>query len=146
MKPENRLLVTAAVGVLVVTAFVGGYLLLGPAALATSLPIPAGTTFTSNDTIRWTAHFSVGAGGSRLVGAWTAYNGAGYVGLIVANGTISKPPQPAVICPVLVAWQESNGSVDRALGPGSYTMYWSTGYCSFAARIVVTQAIQLLGP
>lgn len=146
MKPENRLLVNAVVAVLVVTGFVGGYLLLAPGAIATALPIPAGTTFTSNDTMHWVVHFTVGAGGGRLVGAWTAYNGAGYIGLVVANGTVSKPPQLAVICPVPVAWEQSNGSVDRALAPGNYTIYWSTGFCSFAARIVVTRAIEVVGP
>ncbi len=144
MKPENRLVVSAFVAVLVVTGFVGGYLLLAPGALANSLPIPAGTTFTSNDTMHWVLHFTVGPGGGHLVGAWTAYDGEGYVGLVVANGTVSKPPQLAVICPLPVAWQESNGSVDRALAPGAYTMYWSTGFCSSAARIVVTRAIQVV--
>ncbi len=133
------------VAVAVVVAFVGGYLLLLPAALATSLPVPAGTVFTSNDTGHWALHFTVGASGGRLVGAWTAYNGYGYVGLVVANGTVAKPPQLAVMCPLLYAWTQSNGSVDRVLAPGPYTIYWSAGFCASAQRIVVTQSIHLEG-
>ncbi len=147
MKPENRLVVSAVVAVIVVTGLVGGYLLLAPGALATSLPVPAGTTFTSNDTMHWVVHFTVGPSGGRLVGAWTAYRGTGYVGLVVTNGTITKPPPPTGVieCPLLLSWSEMNGSIDQALAPGPYTIYWSTGYCSYAAEIDLTQPIQLTG-
>ena len=143
MKPENRALVNALVAVVVVTSFVGGYLLLAPTALASTLPIRAGTTFTANDTATWVAHFSVGPSGGRLVGAWTAYTGSGIVRLVVVNGTVSKPPEIMVACPLMYSWTESNGTVNTFLPGGPYTVYWSTGFCSYASRIVVTQPIQV---
>ncbi len=144
MKPENRALVNVVVAVAIVTGFGVGYLLLSPSVLATSLPVPAGTTFTANETEHWAAHVTVGFGGARLVGSWTAYDGMGFIGLVVVNGTIDKPwPPPVLFCPLLLAWQEQNGSIDQTLAPGPYTVYWSTGSCSSAQQIVVTQAIEL---
>ncbi len=147
MRPENRALVNLTVAVAVIVGFVGGYLVLSPYALGSSLPIPAGTVFSQNDTEHWVAHFTVGPGGGRLTGAWTAYDVSGFVSLVVVNGTVDKPwPPPAIACPLLVVWQEMNGTIDRALAPGSYTIYWSTGFCSTASQIRVTQAIQIESP
>ncbi len=148
MKPENRAFVNVLVAVAVVVGFAGAYLLLSPTALAASLPVPAGTVFTSNDTVHWVAHFAVGPAGGRLVGAWTAYDGSGFVGLVVGNGTVAKPPPPGPVveCPLLLAWAETNGTVDRVLAPGPYTVYWGSGVCSYAASIDVTQTLQVVGP
>lgn len=144
MKPENRALANLLVAVLVVSGFGVAYVMLSSSAPATTLPIPVGTTFTANATEHWAAHLTVGFGGARLVGAWTAYNGSGFVALAIVNGTVDKPwPPPPLLCPLLLAWSELNGSVDRSLTSGPYTIYWTTGFCSSAQQIVVTQPIQL---
>ncbi len=77
------------------------------------------------------------------MGAWTAYDGSGFIGLVVVNGTVSKPPPYVLLCPLLHAWTQLNGTADQALSPGPYTLYWTAGICSSASRIVVTQTIQV---
>ena len=146
MKPEDRALVVAVLAIVLVVAPIGAVLLLTPPALPTSLPVPAGTAFTVSDSVNWTVHFRVPSAGGTLVGAWTAYDGLGAVGLIVVNGTVSRPFPPQILCQLLPRWAVQNGSVDRALAPGAYTVYWNTGYCAYASQIVVTQAIQILPP
>ena len=142
MKPENRALLGLVVAVVVVTGAVGGYLLLSTP--PTGLPIPAGTVFSMNETEQWAVHFSVGPSGGRLTGAWTAYDGIGYVGLVVVNGTVNKPSPPVPLhCPLLQSWTEWNATISRTLHPGAFTVYWNTGFCAAAERIVVTQTIQL---
>ena len=143
MRPENRALLVIFLAFAVVVTPVGAYLLLTSSVPPSSIPVPAGTTFTSAQALNWTAHFTVGAAGGTLVGAWTAYNGSGFLILVVVNGTVSRPSGP-VVCPLVVyVWQERNGTVDVPLAPGPYTMYWSAGYCSSAQSIVVTRTIQL---
>ena len=144
MKPENRALLAVFVTVAVVTAVAGAYLLLAPAAPLDGLPVLAGMAFDANESLHWVAHFTVGPSGGTLTGAWTAYRGSGFLSLTVANGTVSKPPVNVYMCPLLLAWTESNGTVNRALAPGPYTVYWNEGMCASASQIVVTQAIQVV--
>ena len=144
MNPENRALLAVLVAVAVVTSAVGAYLLLASAAPPTTLPVPAGTDFSSAQAANWTAHVAVGASGGMLTGAWTAYDGSGFIRLEVVNGTVSKPPN-VYLCPLLIpSWTQQNGTVDVARAPGPYTVFWTTGYCSSATSIVVTQTIQVL--
>ncbi len=144
MRAENRALVAAVLAVVVVSAVVGVYLLLARPLAADSLPVFAGTLFTSSDSLRWAAQFTVGPAGGTLVGGWTAYNGSGFIGLDVVNGSVSKPSVP-FFCPrVFSHWAQGNGTVDLALAPGSYTAYWTTGFCASAERILVTETIQVI--
>ncbi len=144
MKPEDRALVLLIVGVVVVATAGLLYVVVLAGNVPTNLPIPAGTVFTANETQHWVAHFTVGPLGGRLTGAWTAYSGSGFITLVVVNGTVDKPwPPPPLMCPLLYSWTEQNGTVNDALGPGAYSVYWSTGYCSSVDRIVVTQPITL---
>ncbi len=147
MKPEDRALVLLVIAAVAVATVGGAYILLAGGPVPETLPIPAGTTFTANETDHWVATFAAGPLGGRLEGAWTAYTGSGFITLVVVNGTVSKPwPPPVLFCPLLLAWEQMNGTVDVAVGPGPHTVYWSTGSCSFAREIVVTQPIQLVGP
>ncbi len=147
MKPEDRALVIFMAIVVGVAAAGGLYILVVGGSLPSGLPIPAGTTFTANETERWVATFTAGPLGGRLEGAWTAYTGSGFITLVVVNGTVSKPwPPPVLFCPLLYAWDQMNGTIDVAVGPGPHTVYWSTGSCSSAQEIVVTQPIQLVAP
>lgn len=144
MKPENRAVWATGLVVVVVIAVVGAYLLTSSATPPTTLPILAGTSFNANESLHWVAHFTVGPSGGTLTGAWTAYQGLGFVSLIVVNGTVSKPPVNLYTCPLLHSWAESNGSIDRPLPPGPYTTYWDQGFCAGASQIVVTQTIQVV--
>lgn len=147
MKPEDRAIVIFLAVVVGVASAGGLYFILVAGNLPTTLPIPAGTTFTLNQTESWVAHFTAGPLGGRLEGAWTAYTGSGFITLVVVNGTASKPwPPPLVTCPLFYSWGQFNGSIDVVVGPGAHTIYWSTGYCSSAQEIVVTQSIQIIGP
>ena len=145
MKPENRALLTVVLAIVLVTSVIGAYLLLTPSAPPNSLPILAGTAFTANESVGWVAHFTVGAAGGTLVGAWTAYDGSGFLGLDVVNGTVSKSPN-VFLCPRIIVfrWAERNGTVDVSLVPGPYTVYWTAGYCASAQQIVVTQTIEVV--
>jgi hypothetical protein len=144
VQSENRALLTVALAIVVVTSVVGAYLLLTPSAPPDSLPVLAGTAFTANESLHWVAHFTVGAAGGALVGAWTAYDGSGFLGLDVVNGTVSKPPD-VFLCPlILIHWSERNGTVNVPVAPGPHTVYWTAGYCSSAQQIVVTQTIEVV--
>jgi len=150
VKSESRALLTAVVAtataIAVFVAAVGAYVLVSGRAPPTSLPVDAGTVFTANGMDTWAAHFTVGPTGGTLVGGWTAYDGIGWVDLVLMNGTVPKPAPPSgpINCPLLRSWSWSNGSVDRALTAGPYTVYWSTGVCSSARQIDVTQTIQVI--
>ena len=147
MKLEDRALLLIVVAAIVVATAGAAYFLVVAGSLPGTLPVPAGTRFTANASEQWVAHFTVAANGSRIVGAWTAYSGTGWITLIVVNGTVSKPwPPPVRMCPLLLSWPEYNGSIDEPLGAGPHTAYWNTGYCASAAQIVVTQTIQLAPP
>ncbi len=147
MKPEDRALLAAVIAVTVLATAGAAYFLVFAGNVPVTLPVPAGTAFSANVTEHWAAHFTVGSTGGSVVGAWTAYRGFGAIRLIVVNGTVSKPwPPPVYYCPLLYAWEQSNGTADTPLGPGSYTAYWSTGYCSSASEIVVTRTIQVVPP
>ncbi len=143
MRPQNIAVLTILLAVVVATSVVGAYILLSPATLPASLPIPAGTVFSANESAVWVAHFTAGPAGGVLRGAWTAYNGWGFIGLAVVNGTVSKPPSVAVCPLVVIAWKEWNGTVDLPVDAGPHTMFWTAGNCSSAQEIVVTQAIRL---
>ncbi len=143
MRPEDQALVNLVLAVAIVTGFAAAYFLLAPSAPPSTLPILAGTDFTATEAVNWTAHLTVGPSGGTLVGAWTAYNGTGSITLDVVNGTASKPPN-RYVCPLIVfRWPEQNGTVDLALPSGPYTIFWTAGFCSSAASIVVTQTIQI---
>ena len=144
MKPEDRALLVVVLVIAGVVAPMGAYILLMPVGLPTSLPIPAGTAFTMSDSDNWTAHFSVGSNGGTLIGGWTAYDVLGYVGLVVVNGTVPKPPPLFILCPRLPFSAEQNGTADQVLAPGAHTVYWSTGSCSAASQIVVTRTIRVV--
>ena len=93
------------------------------------------------------AHFTVGASGGVLGGAWTAYGVRGGVDLVLVNGTVAKPwppPGPPPECPAMPFWPVYNGTLDRVLSPGPYTVYWDTGYCGVPTEILVTQTVQVL--
>lgn len=144
MKPENRALLTVVLAIVVVTSVIGAYLVLTPFAPPNSLPVLAGTAFTASDSMDWVAHVAVGPTGGTLVGAWTAYNGSGFLGLDVVNGTVPKPPN-VLLCPrIVLRWAERNGTVDVSLAPGPYTVYWTAGYCASAQQILVTQTIEVV--
>ncbi len=147
MKAENAALLAVVVSLVVVTAGMGAVLLLIPSAPPESLPVAVGTEFTRNETFAWAAHFMVGPSGGTLVGAWVVYDGFGDVGPVVVNGTVPKPsPAPGVYhCPALFHWAESNGTVNRPLAAGPYTVYWNTA-CAYATQIAVTQTIQVVAP
>lgn len=144
MKPENRALLILVLAVVVVAAVGGAYFCVTPQGLPTMLPIPEGTTFSLNDTWSWVAYFNVTATGARLVGAWTAYLGAGDPGLIVVNGSVAAPGGPFFLhgCPRLRLWSTYNGTIDQPVDFGPHTLFWSGG-CSGASRIVVTETIRL---
>ncbi len=147
MKPEDKALLLIVLAVVVVATAGAAYVFILAGPPSPTLPVAAGTVFTANMTEHWAAQFTVGPSGGRFVGAWTAYQGAGLIVLIVVNGTVSKSwPPPAIFCPLLVSWAQQNGSIDRSLAAGTYTAYWSTGYCSTATRIEVTQTLQVVGP
>ena len=144
VRPENLALLTMVLAVVVVSSVVGANLLVTPSTPPTSLPIHPGTLFSANASATWVAHFTTGAAGGTLVGAWTAYNGSGFLSLEVVYGTVSKPPN-VYLCPLIAIfhWQERNGTVDIPVGPGPHTMFWTAGYCSSAQEIVVTETIDL---
>lgn len=146
MEPENRALAAAILAVVVVAAAGGAYFSLTPQSLPRTLPIPEGVTFTVNDSASWTAYFNVSATDVRLVGAWTAFQGYGHVGLVVVNGSVAKPGPFTLLCPRPPHWSQSNGSIDEPMGLGPHTLFWSTGRCSGAMEIEVRQTIRLVGP
>ena len=96
MRPENRALLVVLVGVLVVVAIAGATIFL--TALPTSLPIPAGTTFTGNSVQTWLVHFNVSAMDVRLTGAWSAFDGFGAPALVVVSGSVGRPSDIGRIC------------------------------------------------
>lgn len=110
-----------------------------------TLPIPAGTTLTQSQISTWVAHFTVGPGGGRLVGTWTAYDGMGDIGPFLLNGTVPKPqPAPGIYnCPLEISWSQTNGTLDRPLAPGPYSLYWAP-LCTSAREIVVTQTVRVV--
>ncbi len=140
MKSENRALAVILVAVTVVVAVGGALIFL--TAFPTTLPIPAGTTFTGNVTQTWLVHFNVSAANARLVGAWTAYDGFGYPALAVVDGTVGRPPDYLYRCPALPRWTQTNGSLDLSVAPGPHTLYW--GGCFAASRVVITETVQLV--
>lgn len=106
-----------------------------------TLPIPAGTVFVRSDVESWVLHFDVPGQGSRLVGAWTGYDGFGFDGLVVVNGTVDRPFDFMFRCPAGHSWSEYNGSVNVWVDPGPHTLYW--GNCFWASRLVITEAVRL---
>lgn len=145
MKAEDRALLFIVVALVAVAAGGAAYVFWIPGHPAELLPVPSGTVFSLNETEHWAAHFVVGPAGGRLLGSWTAYDGYGLITLVVVNGTVEKPwPPPVLFCPRLRNWAQYNGTVNVSLMAGSYTAYWSTGSCSSAAEIVVTQPIQVI--
>ncbi len=147
MKLTERRLAALLAVLVVAVAVAGAYAVLTFAAPSGTLPVVAGTTFTWNATMSWVAHFSVGPGGGRLVGAWTEYDGIGPVPFVVVNGTVPKPsPQPGMyMCPLERVFSRANGTVGEILAPGAYTVYWGT-FCTHAEAIVVTQTLQVVAP
>lgn len=144
MNRENRALLVLALATVVVVATGGTFIWLANPPLPTTLPIPAGTTFSRNESVTWVAHFNVSGSGAHVVGSWEAYDGFGFVTLIVVNGTTDKPPPWFNrLCPLLMSWPTQNGTVDESVGPGPYTLYWNAGYCAAASRVVVTSTITL---
>lgn len=146
MKPENRALLVLVLVAVVVTAAVGAYLLVSPREIPVSLPVPSGTAFSSTDSVSWIVYFNVSTPDVKIAGAWTAYQGIGFVGLVVVNGSVAKPSGLYFNCPLLQRWSQSNGSIEVPVDPGPHTLYWSAGLCSSASKIVVTEAIRLVGP
>ncbi len=140
MRADNRALVAVLVALIIVISIGGAVIIL--TALPTSLPVPVGTTFTENATQTWLVHFSVSATGSRLVGAWTAYDGSGFPSLVVVDGTVGRPPDYVYRCPLIQPWTEYNGSLDVAVDSGPHTLFWSG--CFAASRVVITEAVQLV--
>lgn len=143
--PAHRWLWVMVVVTVVLGSAIAAILLYPYAAAWNSLPVPAGTEITSDQALLWVAHFSVGPGGGTLVGAWTAYSGAGDLGPTVVNGTVEKPqPAPGLYsCPMEFPWDQTNGTLEERLAPGAYTMYWNT-FCLHFSKIVVTQTIQVV--
>ena len=146
MRPEARPLLAVVAAFVMVVSVAGAFVVLLGASGPT-LPIPAGTAFTGNETLPWASHFTVGASGGVLGGAWTAYGVRGGVDLVLVNGTVAKPwppPGPPPECPAMPFWPVYNGTLDRVLSPGPYTVYWDTGDCGVPTEILVTQTVQVL--
>ena len=144
MKRENRALLVLVLAAVVVVAAGGAFIWLANPPLPTTLPIPAGTTFSRNESVTWLAHFNVSGSGAHVVGSWEAFDGYGFVTFVVVNGTTDKPPPWLYrMCPALMSWPTQNGTVDESVGPGAHTAYWSAGFCAGASRIVVTSTIML---
>ena len=136
MKAENRALSVVVLAFVVVVA--GAYALSVP----TALLVPAGRVFSETEAQTWVLHFTVSGAGAHVVGAWTAFDGYGWIGLVVLNGTVEKPwPPPLLFCPLEYAWTRFNGTIDVPVTAGPHTIYWTIGYCSDASRIVVTEPI-----
>ncbi len=128
----------AAIGLLAVllVTVAGAYLFI----ISGTVPIPAGTRFVGSEVENWVLHVDVPAQGSRLVGAWTAYDGWGFPWLVVVNGTVEKPSGVLFRCPLSTSWSEKNGSINQWVDPGPHTLYW--GNCLRASSILVTDAIR----
>ncbi len=136
MTTENRALSVAILAFVLVVA--GAYAM----SIPTPLLVPAGRAFSENEAQTWVLHFTVSGAGAHVVGAWTAFDGYGWIGLVVLNGTVEKPwPPPVLFCPLEYAWTRFNGTLDVPVTAGPHTMYWTTGYCSGASKIVVTEPI-----
>jgi hypothetical protein len=142
MQPENRALAVVVLAIVVVAAVGGAYFLAVAPVPPVSLPIPAGTTFSLNDTLYWAVYFNVSTPDSRLVGAWTAFKGAGDLRLVVANGSVAPPGPYFGHCNPISFWSVSNGTIDLPVAVGPHTLIWDT-FCAGASRIVVTEEIQL---
>ncbi|HEX9341920.1 MAG TPA: hypothetical protein VF992_12245 [Thermoplasmata archaeon] len=94
MKAEDRALSVVVPVFVVVVA--GAYALSVHAALL----VPAERVFSETEARTWVLHFTVSAAGAHVVGAWTAFDGYGWIGLVVLNGTVEKPwPPPLLFCP-----------------------------------------------
>lgn len=140
MRPDNRAVLVVLVAVLVVVAIAGAAIFL--TALPTSLPIPAGTTFTGNSVQTWLVHFNVSAMDVRLTGAWSAFDGFGAPALVIVAGTVGRPPDVAYRCPALGNWTQRDGSINESVDPGPHTLYWSG--CFAASRVVITDTVRLV--
>jgi len=141
MKAENRALAVAVLTFVLVVAGAAAYVLSVP----TVLVVPAGRVFSESEAQTWARHFTVSGAGAHVVGAWTAFDGYGWPGLVVLNGTVEKPwPPPILFCPLEHSWTRFNGSIDVPVTTGPHTVYWTTGYCSDASKIVVTEPILIV--
>ncbi len=141
MKAENRALAVAVLAFVVVVTGAAAYALSVPA----SLLVPAGRVFYESEAQTWVLHFTVPGAGARVVGAWTAFDGYGWLGLAILNGTVEKPwPPPLLFCPLERSWPRFNATIDVPVAPGTHTIYWTTGYCSGASKIVVTEPILIV--
>ncbi len=143
MNPRIRRIAAIAtvVAALVVLGAVGLFYLAPGSGPPRSLPIPAGTVFSDQEARVWTAQFDVRGLGGRVVGTWTAYDGAGWRDLVVVNGSAS-PTSDTFRCPLMHPWDRYNGSIDVAVGPGLHTLYWAP--CGRAASTLVNVDIALV--
>src|SRR6266566_5191348 len=85
---------------------------LAVAVLTFVLVVAAGRVFSESEAQTWVRHFTVSGAGAHVVGAWTAFDGYGWPGLVVLNGTVEKPwPPPVMFCPLEHSWTRFNGSI-----------------------------------
>ncbi len=137
MAGVNRRVAAIGLAVVLLVTVAAAYLVI----VSGTLPIAAGTRFVGSDVQTWTLHFDVPAYGSHLVGAWTGYDGWGFLWLVVVNGTVDRPSNVLFRCPAGHSWSEANGSINRWIDPGPHTLYW--GNCLWASSIVITDAVRL---
>jgi hypothetical protein len=143
MEPENKALAVILLAFAIVVGVGSVYFLTAPAVVPSPVLIPAGTTFSRNSTLAWVVYFNISTAGMRLVGAWTAFTGAGSPVLVVVNGTVTPPSGLLYSCARLSPWAQFNGSIDTSESVGPHTVYWNT-ICSYALGIVVTETIRLV--
>ncbi len=122
----------------------GAYFFLVPPSASGTILIPAGTEFNYTAALSWAIFFNVTSPAARLVGAWTDFGAAGNVSLIVGNGSVPRPGYHVIrTCPPPPNLPEVNGTLNLPVAAGPHSLYWGTGFCWGATRILVTDPVRL---
>ncbi len=133
------------VSVVAAIAIAGAFFLLVPPSASGTIFIAAGTEFNYSASLNWAIFFNVTSPGARLVGAWTDFGTAGNVSLIMGNGTVPRPGYHFIhTCPAPPSLPEVNATVNLPVAAGPHSLYWGTGFCWGATRIVVTDSVRLV--
>jgi hypothetical protein len=139
MNSAEKVRLLAAVSFVVILTVAG----IGVYCVATSPPsrvlLPATAVLAGMEIAEWNATFLVPSPGGRLIGSFTAFDGAAIPSLVAVNGS-SVPDGSCYFGGA--QFDEFNGTVNTPLSPGVYTAYWSR--CFMAKEVVVTQPIQIV--